>query len=204
MTHSHPNYRAAAKSNGVDIGPPAPPVMTTAGPPASVEFSGQIVGLMQAVYSYGGAMLYCEFMSEMRKPSDFWKALIIAETFIYVVYLFFGIYVYSFQGQYTINPAQQVCSNHIVDNRDVSDSRDQGMFPHAALTAGNILAFVTALIAAGLYGNIGIKVMYQNIFQELLGLPQLTTRAGKLLWVGIVPIYWGIAFILAAAIPQFR
>ncbi|KAH0388546.1 oligopeptide transporter protein, partial [Aureobasidium melanogenum] len=185
VTHSHPNYEAAAKSNGADIGPPAPPVMTTAGPPADVEFSGQLVGLMQAVYSYGGAMLYCEFMSEMRKPFDFWKALIVAETFIYVVYLFFGIYVYSFQGQYTINPAQQ------------------GMFPHAALTAGNILAFLTALIAAGLYGNIGIKVMYQNIFQELLGLPQLSTRAGKLLWIGIVPIYWGVAFILAAAIPQF-
>ena len=108
VTHSHPNYEAAANSNGVEVGPPAPPVMTTAGPPATVEFSGQVVGLMQAVYSYGGAMLYCEFMSEMRKPFDFWKALVIAETFIYVVYLFFGIYVYSFQGQYTINPAQQV------------------------------------------------------------------------------------------------
>jgi hypothetical protein len=46
--------------------------------------------------------------------------------------------------------------------------------------------------------------MYQNIFQELLGLPELTTRAGKLAWAGIVPIYWGIAFLLAAAIPQFR
>jgi hypothetical protein len=109
VTHSHPNYEAASKSNGVPVGPPAPPVMTTAGPPATVEFSGQVVGLMQAVYSYGGAMLYCEFMSEMRKPFDFWKALIIAETFIYVVYLFFGVFVYSYQGQYTINPAQQVC-----------------------------------------------------------------------------------------------
>jgi hypothetical protein len=78
------------------------------------------------------------------------------------------------------------------------------MFPQAALTAGNIIAFLTALMAAGLYGNIGIKVMYQNIFQELLGLPELTTRAGQLAWIGIVPVYWGLAFLLAAAIPQFR
>jgi hypothetical protein len=70
------------------------------------------------------------------------------------------------------------------------------MFPQAALTAGNIIAFLTALMAAGLYGNIGIKVM--------LGLPELTTRAGKLAWIGIVPVYWGLAFLLAAAIPQFR
>lgn len=109
VSHSHPNYTAAAASNGVEVGPPAPAVLTTAGAPATVEFSGQIVGLMQAVYSYGGAMLYCEFMSEMRKPWDFWKALICAETFIYVVYLFFGLFVYSYQGQYVINPAYQVC-----------------------------------------------------------------------------------------------
>lgn len=140
---------------------------------------------MQAVYSYGGAMLYCEFMSEMRRPLDFWKALLIADTFIYVVYLFFGVYVYSFQGQYVINPA------------------NQGMSLQGALTAGNIIGFVTSLIAAALYGNIGIKVVYQNIFKELFGLPDLTVKAGKWIWVGLVPIYWGVAFVLAAAIPNF-
>jgi hypothetical protein len=127
-----------------------------------------------------------------------------AETFIYVVYLFFGIFVYSYQGQYTINPAQQVSLYCFRTQCGVTDKSNQGMFPQAALTAGNIIAFLTALMAAGLYGNIGIKVMYQNIFQELLGLPELTTRAGKLAWVGIVPVYWGLAFLLAAAIPQFR
>ena len=89
-------------------------------------------------------------------------------------------------------------------NYHLTNVSKQGMFPYAALTAGNIIAFVSALIAAGLYGNIGIKTMYSNIFQELLGLPALTTRVGKLLWAAIVPVYWGIAFVLAAAIPQFR
>jgi hypothetical protein len=31
----------------------------------------------------------------------------------------------------------------------------------------------------------------------------LTTRGGKLFWVILVPIYWGIAFVLAAGIPNF-
>ncbi|GAB7356348.1 hypothetical protein MBLNU459_g7138t1 [Dothideomycetes sp. NU459] len=187
VSHSAPNYDAAATANGADVGTPGnrPPVVTTAGPPAGVEFTGQVVGLMQAVYSYGGAMLYCEFMSEMRKPMDFWKAILIADTFIYIVYLFFGVYVYSFQGQYTINPA------------------NQGMSPYGVLTAGNILGFISALIAAALYGNIGIKVLYQNILKELFGLPDLTTKKGKLIWIGCVPIYWTIAWILAAAIPNF-
>lgn len=185
VTHSSPNYEAAATANGVDIGPPAPPVLTTGGAPSGVDFTGQVVGLMQAVYSYGGAMLYCEFISEMRKPWDFWKALILAESFIYGVYLLFGIYVYSFQGQYTVNPA------------------NQGMSPYGALTAGNIIGFISSLIAAALYGNIGIKVLYQNVLKELVGLPDLTSKKGKFIWMGFVPIYWALAFVMAAAIPNF-
>jgi len=181
-----PNYQAAAAQNGVAVGPPAPPVKTTGGSPDGVAFSGQVVGLMQAVYSYGGAMLFCEFMSEMRKPWDFWKALVVADGFIFIAYLFFGLFVYSFQGQYTVNPA------------------NQGISMQAVLTAGNIISFISALIAAALYGNIGIKVLYQNVFKELFGLPDLTTRTGKLLWIPLVPIYWGVAFVMAAAIPNFN
>ena len=33
--------------------------------------------------------------------------------------------------------------------------------------------------------------------------PPLTTKAGKLVWVGLIPIYWSIAFVIAAGIPDF-
>ncbi len=33
--------------------------------------------------------------------------------------------------------------------------------------------------------------------------PPLSTRAGKLVWVGMIPIYWSIAFVIAAGIPDF-
>jgi len=38
---------------------------------------------------------------------DFWKSFLYAEIFIYVVYLTMGMVVYSYQGQYTYNPAYQ-------------------------------------------------------------------------------------------------
>ena len=38
---------------------------------------------------------------------------------------------------------------------------------------------------------------------DLLHAPPLTTKPGKILWAIIVPIYWSIAFIVAAAIPDF-
>ena len=178
-TNPHPSQ------NGIDIAPPIPPVTTSASAPPDIDFSGQVLGLMQAVFSYGGAMVYCEFMSEMRRPFDFWKALLIAEAFIFGVYIFFGVYVYSFQGQYVINPA------------------NQGMSMRGPLVAGNILYLVTGLIAAALYGNIGIKVLYQACFKELLHLPDLGSKKGKWIWVFFVPIYWALAFLLAAAIPNF-
>ena len=62
---------------------------------------------------------------------------------------------------------------------------------------------ITGLIAAALYGNIGIKVAYVEVLQELLGAPPLTTKAGKFLWAGVVPMYWALGFIIAAAIPAF-
>lgn len=47
-------------------------------------------------------MLFVEFMSEMKRPFDFWKGMICAQTFIYFCYMLFGIFVYSYQGQFTL------------------------------------------------------------------------------------------------------
>lgn len=41
------------------------------------------------------------------------------------------------------------------------------------------------------------------MFVEIFRAPPLTTKTGKYIWVAIIPVYWSIAFILAAAIPDF-
>lgn len=93
---------------------------------------------------------------------------------------------------------------HVTDHFASINPANQGMGPKAAYTAGNVIYFVATLIAAALYGNIGIKVLYQNVLKELLGFPDLTARSGKLIWAALVPVYWGVAFVLAAAIPNFN
>ncbi|PQE03234.1 transmembrane amino acid transporter protein [Rutstroemia sp. NJR-2017a BBW] len=187
--NSPPNYDTVEKSYGPNFGPG--PVHRYAGtPPAGKAsggdgFVGSLNGLNQAVYSYGGAMLFVAFLAEMRHPWDFWKGLLCADIFIYVVYMFFGLFVYSYQGQYAYNPVMQ------------------GLSPYNWQTAANIMNIITGLIAAALYGNIGIKVAYIEVFQGLLRAPPLTSKAGKILWIGLVPVYWVIAFVICAAIPQF-
>lgn len=194
--HTDPNYAAAqGASAGAALGgslvmPDANgnqlPVMTSAGtPPSDNGFVGSINGLMQAVYAYGGAMLFTEFMAEMKRPRDFWKGMIFAQLFIYIVYIFYGCFMYGVQGQYAVNPSYQ------------------GISPYNWQTAGNVISFISALIAAGLYGNIGIKVLYNNILIDFFNAPPLTVKSGKIIWAIVVPIYWALAYIIAAAIPNF-
>ena len=61
-----------------------------------------------------------------------------------------------------------------------------------------MLFIIAGTIAAALYGNIGIKVLYNNVLMEFCNAPPLTTKSGKILWAAIVPVYWSIAFIVAA------
>lgn len=79
---------------------------------------------------------------------------------------------------------------------------------------------IAILIAATLYGNIGIKggccsgcslasadlgppVIYNNIFVELFRAPGLTRRPGKIAYAVLIPVYWATAYAIAAGIPNF-
>ena len=199
IAHSEPNYAAAqGAAAGAAISGPGgplvamdptthqyPAVVHNGGLPDASNFIGSINGLMQGVYAYGGAMLFNEFMSEMRRPRDFLKALAAAQSFIYVCYMIYGLIVYHYQGQYANTIAYQ------------------GITPYAWQTVCNILGVVSGLIAAGLYGNIGIKVIYHNLLVDFFHAPPLTDKRGKWLWFAIVPVYWSVAFIVAASIPNF-
>ncbi|PVH80837.1 amino acid transporter-like protein [Cadophora sp. DSE1049] len=166
------------------------PIKTFAGTPpdgfasGGTGFLGTYQGINMIIYSYGGAMLFFNLLAEMRNPWDFWKGMICADIFIYLVYMFFGLFQYSYQGQYTFS------------------TNIQSINPYNYQTAGNILSLIGGLIAAALYGNIGIKVIYNNVFMEIFHFPALTTFKGKLIWVAMVPAYWALGFVVAASVPN--
>lgn len=188
VVNSPPNFKATQASYGEAFGPG--PIRTFAGQPPEGLASGgtgliaSLNGLNQAVYSYGGCMIFVAFMAEMRHPMDFWKSLLCGQAFIYVVYIFFGMFVYSFQGQFAFNPVMQ------------------GLSPYNFQTAANVLFLFSGLIAATLYSNIGFKVIYIDIFQEIFKFPHLTEKRGKIAWIICMPLFWIFAFLVAAAVPQ--
>jgi hypothetical protein len=110
IAHSPPNFSisvlgsAGAAVNATTITPDPttgayPPIIHYNGLPDPSSLVGAINGLMQGVYAYGGAQLFIEFMAEMRRPTDFIKAMWGAQFFIYTCYMVYGCYVYFFQGQ---------------------------------------------------------------------------------------------------------
>ncbi|KAJ7234650.1 putative amino acid transporter [Mycena rebaudengoi] len=193
--HTAPNFAGAGASAGATIAggtlitPNAqgvfPPVQTSGGIPDTGSFVASVSGAMQAIFAYGGSMVFPEFMAEMRRPKDFLTAMWAAQAFIYFWYMFYGLFMYGFQGQYVINPSYL------------------GIGPYNLQTAGNVFAMVSTVIAAALYGNIGIKVIYNNVFVEVFRAPGLNTTAGRWAWACLIPLYWAIAFVLAAGIPNF-
>lgn len=181
VAHSKPNYSAAL----TQLGLPEGPVITKAVISGSGNFTNQLEACMNIVYSYGGAMVFINFMAEMKRPWDFWKGMIMAQSFIFVVYLLYGLFIYAYQGQFVINPA------------------NQGISGYAWQTVLNAINLVSALIAAGLYGNVGIKVVYTTFIQGWARGPGLETKKGRIAWFFMVIIYWAVAFVVASAIPQF-
>ncbi|KAI6127222.1 transmembrane amino acid transporter protein-domain-containing protein [Pisolithus sp. B1] len=175
VANTPPNYAGANLPPG--------PVQTVA--ISNLPFEDRLNGIMQMVFSYGGAMIFIEFMAEMRRPMDFWKAMAVAQLFITIIYMFFGLFVYSYQGQFVLNIA------------------NQGISLYSLQTVANATSLTAGVIAAALYGNIGVKVIYNDVFVELFRAPPLTVKSGKYLFAVSIVVYWALAFIIASAIPQF-
>ncbi|KAJ5661745.1 uncharacterized protein N7477_009361 [Penicillium maclennaniae] len=185
----------AAVQNGIlnkDWATNPAPVKTFAGaPPAEYQptdanpFAAKFNGINSMVYAYSGAIMFIAFLSEMRHPMDFWKAMLLAQSFITGVYIFFGAFVYSFYGQYAYV------------------SITQSVKPLNLQVVGNVLSLITGWLAVFLYFNVGMKTVYLEVGQEIFNLPPITTRKGKWLWWTLGPVYWIIAFVISMSVPQF-
>ncbi|OTA22661.1 hypothetical protein BTJ68_12773 [Hortaea werneckii EXF-2000] len=160
-------------------------------PPAQYQqqatgFASQFNAVDSMVYAYSGALLFVAFLGEMRNPWDFWKGLFLAQGFICFVYILFGVFVYSNFGQYSASNIGNVIQ------------------PFGLQTAQNILALLTSFFAIFLYFNIGMKTVYLEVFQEIFNFPAITTRKGQWCWYALGPVYWILAFVVAAAVPNLN
>ena len=123
-------------------------------------------------------------MAEMRRPMDFWKGMLLAQAFIGLVYLFFGAFFYHYMGQHSIARITQVVR------------------PYGLQVLCNVLTLFMGFFAVFLYFNIGLKIVYLMVGQEIFGLPPITEKKGYFLWLALGPVYWILATVLAVSVPN--
>ncbi|KAJ1026609.1 hypothetical protein NDA13_003986 [Ustilago tritici] len=179
-----PYIAGAQASYGKDYPYNNQPVLTEAF--VSYPISQKVNGIMNMVFAYGGAMIFPELMSEMRRPMDFWKGMISAQALICSVYLVYANVVYAFQGQYVLGQSYN------------------GIAKYSFQTVCNMLAILSGTIAAALYGNVGLKVIYVNTIQTFFKGPALNSPRGRVIWAGVSVVYWALAFVIASSIPQVQ
>lgn len=49
-----------------------------------------------------------------------------------------------------------------------------------------------------------MKTVYIEVFQEILHFPPVASKRGRWIWYALGPLYWIIAFVVAAAIPNLN
>ncbi|SCZ92675.1 BZ3500_MvSof-1268-A1-R1_Chr5-2g08093 [Microbotryum saponariae] len=179
VAHSPPNIAGAIAAYGDSIG--TGPVVIKAVVGGSVF--NQVNGAFNMVFAYGGSMIFPEIIAEMRRPYDAIKGIACAQIFIFTVYLFYGTFIYCSQGQYTLPLAYQ------------------GVSKYAWQCVGNGIALATVTVAAGLYANVGLKVVYSNIVEGLFKGPSVMSRKGQMIWIPMLIVWWTLAWVIGTGLP---
>lgn len=120
MANSPPNYAfavlgsAGSAVNSTTITPDSegnyPAIIHYGGLPSSSDgLVGSINGLLSGVLAYAGAQLFVEFLAEMKRPTDFIKAMWGAQFFIYTVYLIYGCKFFSSKDFVSYSKSRRFC-----------------------------------------------------------------------------------------------
>ena len=129
-----------------------------------------------------GHVAFFAFISELRHPKSFPKALCLLQGVMIPAYLLVAILIYYFAGAHVASPALGSAS------------------PLLRKIAYGI-ATPTIVIAGVINGHVASKYIYVRHFKEQMS---QSTWASYGIWAGIVCALWGVAWIIAEAIPVFN
>ncbi|SGZ54636.1 CIC11C00000004316 [Sungouiella intermedia] len=147
-----------------------------------VEGMGAVLNI---VYTFVGQITYPSFISQMREPRDFKKALYIVTLCEVITFALAGSVVYVYVGnQYITAPA---FGSLIGNYKKVAFS----------------FALPTILFLGSLYSNVSSQFLFLKIFSEDSKNRNSHTVLGWATWTGLNLGLWLIAFVVAEVIPFF-
>ncbi|CZT25126.1 related to neutral amino acid permease [Ramularia collo-cygni] len=161
---------------------PAEPVVVVA--TRSSDFYTAFFSITNPVFAYCGHFMFFALMSEMKQPRDAMKAAWSLQGFATSYYAIFAAVTYGYIGMNVKSPSFS------------------SLDPTWAKAAYGI-AIPNLLIAGSLYTHTASKILFLRLFRNSHHLHS-NTILGWGVWVALVALMNGIAFVLAVGVPIFN
>lgn len=141
-------------------------------------------GVTNISFAYAGHLTFFGFISEMKNPKDYWKALAFLQVSETSLYLISAVVIYNFTGYGVQSPALTSAS------------------PTAAKIAYGI-ATPTIIISGVINAHVAAKYLLVRKFRDS---PRLQEKSwtNTFIWIALISALWFIAWILAETIPVFN
>ncbi|KIW15411.1 hypothetical protein PV08_05457 [Exophiala spinifera] len=150
----------------------------------STSFVTAFLSVTNIVFAYAGHVAFFSFISEMRDPNDFPKALVLLQVTDTTMYFLVAMVIYAYGG----------------------DDVDSPALGSAGTVLGKIawgLAIPTIIVAGVIYGHVASKYIYVRLFRGTRHMSKRTLLSvGS--WLAITLTVWVIAWIIAESIPNFN
>jgi hypothetical protein len=147
-------------------------------------FATAFLSVTNIVFAYAGHVAFFSFISEMKTPNDFPKALVTLQVTDTLMYFLVAMVIYAYGGSQVDSPA----------------------LGSAGKVVGKVawgLAIPTIIVAGVIYGHVASKYIYVRIFRGTKHMSKRTFLAvGS--WMAITLTLWVIAWIIAESIPNFN
>lgn len=153
--------------------------------PKETNYVNIMSAVLNIVYTFVGQITYPSFISQMKQPRDFKKALIVVTICELVTFSLAGSIVYVYVGNaYITAPA----FGSLVGN-----------FKKIAFS----FALPTIIFLGSLYSNVSSQFLFHRIFNKESVHRNSHTVTGWLTWAGLNGGLWVLAFVIAEVIPFF-
>lgn len=136
------------------------------------------------MFAYAGHLAFFNFISEMKNPRDFPKALYLLQAVDVTIYVLAGALIYKFTGQYTQSPS--------ISSMSITLQK---------VTYG--IAIPTIIVAGVINGHVAAKFIFTRLFRGSVHLHE-HTLIGWSSWIALCAGVWIIAWIIAEVIPIFN
>ncbi|GME48002.1 Chaperonin TCP-1 conserved site [Neofusicoccum parvum] len=164
----------------VGISPPDPHISAT----INTSLASAFLSTTNIIFAYAGHVAFFTFISELKDPRDFPKALFTLQAADTSMYLIVATVVYRYAGADVASPALGSAG------------------PTVKRVAYGI-ALPTIVIAGVIYGHVAAKYVYVRAFKGSRHM-HARTWVGAGGWAGITLAIWVVAWAIAESIPNFN